>query len=393
MTAGGPLNGLRVLDLSRVLAGPYCGRMLADLGAEVVKVEPPEGDVTRNWGRVIGGLAGYYVQQNVGKKGVCVDLRRPGGPALVKQLASRADVLVENFRPGVLAQYGLSYAELAPINPRLVMLSISGYGQEGPDSQRAAYASVVHAESGLVHRQAAIDQAPPVDIHISIADTNAGLHGLVGLLAALHARERTGRGQHVDVSMLDSMLATDDQIHIALDDLPMRHNQVNEVWEVGFGQIVIAGDFRWIFRQLSECCGLVDPTPSGAPLEDKIRLRRGAVAAFLRALPDRSSAVDALERAGLAFGEVRSSQAALASDSARARGTVVAIDDRAGGTRPVIQSPYRFSSSRSGAAAGAPHRGEHNHEVLRHWLDLNSDEIAALESSGVLLREEIPAAR
>src|SRR5262245_36342722 len=142
-----PLDGLRVLDMSRVLAGPYVGRMLADLGADVVKVEPPEGDVTRKWGRVTGGLSGYYTQQNVGKRDVCIDLRAPGGPELVRELASAADVVVENFRPGVMAQYGLDYATLSARNPRLVMLSISGYGQIGPEARRPSYAAVVHAES------------------------------------------------------------------------------------------------------------------------------------------------------------------------------------------------------------------------------------------------------
>ncbi|HET6333946.1 MAG TPA: CaiB/BaiF CoA-transferase family protein [Polyangiales bacterium] len=388
--SAGPLSDLRVLDLSRVLAGPYVGRLLADLGAEVVKVEPPEGDVTRNWGRVIAGLSGYYTQQNVGKQGICIDLRRDGAPQLVRRLASRADILVENFRPGVLKQYGLSYEELAPDNPRLLMLSISGYGQAGPEAQRAAYASVIHAESGVVHRQAAIDGVQPVDPHISIADTNAGLHGLVGILAALHGRDRTGRGQHLDVAMLDAMLATDDQLHLALDDMPMRHNQVNEIWEVSFGQVTIAGDFRWIWRQLSESAGLVDPTPAGAPLEQKISLRRETVRNYLRSLPDRVSVFGALERADLAFGEVRSSQAALMSETARVRGTVVPVDDRAGGMRRVIQSPYRFSASKTGAGLRAPYRGEHNHDVLERWLELRGDEIAKLEHEGVLLREEVP---
>ena len=386
--ARGPLADLRVLDLSRVLAGPFAGRLLADLGAEVVKVEPPEGDVTRVWGKVTAKLSGYFTQQNVGKLDICVDLRQDGGPALVRQLASRADILIENFRPGVLAQYGLAYANLSSDNPRLLMLSISGYGQRGPESGRPAYAAVVHAESGLVHRQAAIDHAPPVDPHISLADTNAGLHGLVGILAVLHERERSGRGQHLDVCMLDAMLATDDQIHLALDDLPMRHNMVNEVWEVAFGQIVIAGDFRWVFRQLNERCDVADPTPPGAPLEEKIRLRHEAVRAFLRSLPDRASLAAALEHAELAWGEVRSSQAALASPTAVARGSVVNVDDRAGSTRRVIQSPYRFSSSDSGVSGVAPHRGEHNRDVLTRWLGMRDAEIAELERRGVLLRDE-----
>jgi len=391
MNGAGPLSDLHVLDMSRVLAGPYVGRMLADLGAEVVKVEPPEGDVTRNWGRVVAGLSGYYTQQNVGKHGICIDLRKQGASQLVRRLAARADMLIENFRPGVLAQYGLSYEELAPDNPRLLMLSISGYGQSGPESQRAAYASVIHAESGVVHRQAAMDSAHPVDPHISIADTNAGLHGLVGILAALHGRDRTGRGEHLDVAMLDAMLATDDQLHLALDDMPMRHNQVNEIWDVASGQITIAGDFRWIWRQLSESCGLVDPTPPGATLEQKIECRRNAVRNYLRSLPDRAAVLAAMNRADLAFGEVRSSQDALMSETARIRGSVVTVDDRAGGTRRVIQSPYRFSSSKTGAGPRAPYRGEHNHQVLERWLELGGEEIASLEQQGVLLRESVPS--
>lgn len=384
----GPLADLRVLDLSRVLAGPYAGRLLADLGAEVVKVEPPEGDVTRVWGKITAQLSGYFTQQNVGKRDVCIDLRQDGGPALVRQLAARADILIENFRPGVLAQYGLAYADLSADNPRLLMLSISGYGQRGPESARPAYASVVHAESGLVHRQAAIDNAPAVDPHISLADTNAGLHGLVGILAALHDRERSGRGQHLDVCMLDAMLSTDDQLHLALDGLPMRHNMVNEVWEVAFGQIVIAGDFRWVFRQLNERCDVRDPTPPGAVLEDKIRLRHEAVREFLLALPDRASLAAALDHAELAWGEVRSSQAALDSPTVHARASVVQVDDRAGGTRRVIQSPYRFSVSDSGVSGVAPHRGEHNHDVLTRWLGMRASDIAQLERRGVLLRED-----
>lgn len=385
----GPLSDLRVLDLSRVLAGPYAGRMLADLGAEVVKVEPPEGDVSRSWGKVTAGLSGYFTQQNVGKLDICVDLRKEGGPALIRRLAARADILIENFRPGVMAQYGLAYPDLAADNPRLLMLSISGYGQRGPEADRPAYASVVHAESGLVHRQATIDRAPAVDPHISLADTNAGLHGLVGILAALHERDRTGRGQHLDVCMLDAMLATDDQIHLALDELPMRHNMVNEIWQTGFGLITIAGDFRWVFRQLNERCDVQDPTPEGSSLPEKIRLRHDAVKAFIAALPDRASAAATLEHAGLAWGEVRSSAAAIDSPTARARGSVVSIDDRAGGSRRVIQSPYRFSASASGTGerARAPYRGEHNVEVLSRWLGMREADVAELETTGVLLKE------
>lgn len=165
MSADYPLSGIRVLDVSRVLAGPYVGRMLCDLGADVVKIEPPEGDVTRNWGRVIGGLSGYYTQQNVGKRNVSVDLRKPAAPELLQRMAARADVLVENFRPGVMAQFGLAYADVSPSNPRLIMLSITGYGQRGPEAGKPAYAAV----RGRGARRERLDASPRHDVSFHAA--------------------------------------------------------------------------------------------------------------------------------------------------------------------------------------------------------------------------------
>ena len=193
VTGDRPLAGLKVLDFSRVLAGPFAGRMLADLGADVVKIEPPEGDVTRLWGRRVAGIAGYFAQQNAGKRDLCLDLSRSGAAEFVARLAETADVVVENFRPGVMDRLGIGYEVLSTVNPRLVMLSISGFGQAGPESGRAAYAPIVHAESGVVARQVAFTGTPAAELPLSVADTNAALHGLVGLLAALWARERTGQ--------------------------------------------------------------------------------------------------------------------------------------------------------------------------------------------------------
>jgi crotonobetainyl-CoA:carnitine CoA-transferase CaiB-like acyl-CoA transferase len=384
-----PLSGTRVLDLSRVLAGPYVGRMLADLGADVVKVEPPEGDVTRKWGKSIAGLSGYYTQQNAGKRNVCIDLRANGAPQLVRDLAGRADVLVENFRPGVMQQFGLDWQRLSGVNPRLVMLSISGFGQDGAEARRPAYASVMHAESGVMRRHAELSGAPPADPPISIADMNAAMHGLIGLLSALLMRARTGRGQHVDISMLESMVATDDYTHLALDGMPERDGVVvNEVWDVAGGPILIAGDFRWVWRQLQATFALVDPTPPGAPIPVKAQKRHEAVAAFFATLKERADVVRALERADLAWGDVKDTQSALRSPTLQARGAIAQIDDRAGSTRPVIRSPYHFSDAESGVQAGAPFRGEHNHAVLREWLELNAAQIAALEQGGVLLCEQ-----
>ena len=384
-----PLAGLKVLDMSRVLAGPFAGRMLSDLGADVVKVEPPEGDITRLWGANVNGVSGYFNQQNAGKRGLCIDLSLPEGVELVCALAAAADVLIENFRPDVMGRLGLSYEVLSGINPRLVMLSISGFGSEGPESRRAAYAPIIHAESGILDRQAKIAGSRPVDMALSIADTNASLHGLVGLLSALYLRERTGRGQHVDIAMIDATLVTDDHVHFALDDAFDMQPMPNEVWDTAGGLMIIAGDFRYIWRRLTERCGVVDPTPAGASLGEKIAARRDAARHFFQhTCTDRAAVIDALDAMNLAWGDVRSSSEALELPTVAHRGTFAAVDDRGGGLRRVTQSPYRFSAARSEVRGGAPHQGEHNEAVLEDWLQPDSAQRARWRSALLKKRGE-----
>jgi CoA:oxalate CoA-transferase len=380
-----PLAGIRVLDMSRVLAGPFAGRMLADLGADVVKVEPPEGDVTRSWGARVNGQAGYFNQQNVGKRGICVDLDVSGGADLIKQLVAKADVLIENFRPDVMARLGLGYDVLKAVNPRLVMLSISGFGHNGPESRRAAYAPIIHAESGLIARQQKVTGAPAADIAVSIADTNAALHGLVGLLSALLMRERTGAGQHIDIAMIDAMLVTDDALHYTVDEVEHLKPMPSEVWDTAAGTLLIASDFRHVWKQLVTRGGLVDPTPENATLEEKIALRRATAKAFFKNLPDRAAVIAVLDRMNLAWGDVRSGAQTLDLPTVKHRGTITQVDDRGGGRRPVVQSPYRFSAAASGARGGSPRQGEHNDEVLADWLGFDQRAADGLRSAGVLL--------
>lgn len=387
-----PLSGLRVLDLSRVLAGPFAGRMLADLGADVVKIEPPDGDVTRLWGRRIGGIAGYFNQQNVGKRDVCIDLSSDGAAALLIDLARKADVVVENFRPGVMDRLGIGWETLRAANPRLVMVSISGFGQGGPESHRPAYAPIIHAESGVVARAAEFSGGTPGELPLSVADTNAALHGLVGLLAALFRREQTGRGDHVDIAMIDAMIATDDHLHYALEEAEDLRPMQSEVWATGAGPIMVSGDFRHIWKTITQVFGVEDPTPAGASLEDKIAHRRAAAGSFFASLDDEQAVVGVFEKMNMAWGHVRASrQLTSVSETIRARDSIVEVDDRAGGTRPVVQSPYRFKEADSGARGPAPHRGEHNAVILREWLELDEAEIEALVESGVLLADQSPA--
>ena len=383
-----PLEGIKVIDMSRVLAGPFAGRMLADLGADVIKIEPPDRDVTRRWGKEVGGVAGYYNQQNAGKKNVSIDLTRPEGQEVLKQLVAKADILVENFRPGVMKKLGVDYDTLAAINPTLIMLSISGFGQDGPESRRAAYAPIIHAETGSILRQAERADCHPVEMCMSFADTNAGLHGLVGVLAALHMRSRTGKGQHLDIAMVDAMVATDDHAHYHLEGSVV-NNGASEVWDATGGPIIIAGDFRHIWRQFNTVLGVEDPTPPGAELEVKIKCRRDAAAAYLTSFDDRASLTEALDKARLAWGNVNATRDFLyESPTLKARQSVVEVDDRDGGTRPLVQSPYRYSGAASGVRGGAPHQGEHNREILQGWLGMTDDDVEALESEGILAREQ-----
>jgi crotonobetainyl-CoA:carnitine CoA-transferase CaiB-like acyl-CoA transferase len=366
-----PLQGLKVLDISRVLAGPFAARILSDLGADVVKLEPPDGDVTRTWGAVIGGNPGYYHQQNVGKRNICIDLTQPGASALVVALAGVADVVVENFRPGVTKRLGIDYTTLSAANPRLVMLSISGFGQEGPEAQRAAYAAIIQAEAGLIARQARISKAAPADLAMNLSDTNAALHGIIAVLSALLLREQTGLGQHIDMAMLDATLYTDDSVHFALEDSEHTKILPNDVWQTAAGPLLVSGDFRHIWNRLKAVHGVSEPASADAPLAERIAARKAATAAFLASLPDRASVLAALDAMNLAWADVREQSTIREQPTVRHRGTITTVDDRAGGRRKVTQAPYRFSAAEAGVRGAAPWHGEHNEEVLRDWLGMD----------------------
>ncbi|MEM7078770.1 MAG: CoA transferase [Pseudomonadota bacterium] len=368
-----PLANLKVLDMSRVLAGPFAGRMLSDLGADVVKLEPPEGDITRLWGRKIAGLSGYFTQQNVGKRAMCVDLTKPSGQELVKALVAQADILIENFRPDVMGRLGLGYDVLQQINPRLIMLSISGFGANNEDSRRAAYAPIIHAETGLVHRQATISDAFPADIACSVADTNASLHGLVGLLAALYARESTGAGDHLDLAMVDATMVTNDGMHYALDDV--KTPIPNEVHATSAGHLMLAGDFRFIWHQLHNVCGVEDGLGEDAELDAKITARRAACHDFFNVTcATRDEVIAALDKMNIAWGDVREVSAVQDIGAVRARGSITAVDDREDGQRLVPQSPYRFEKAQAEVRGPAPKLGEHNAAVLADWLGWDSEQ-------------------
>lgn len=383
-----PLEGLKILDFSRVLAGPFAGRMLCDLGADVVKVEPPDGDVTRYWGKEIANIPGYYHQQNAGKRNICIDMRAEGAADLIKELVAGVDIVIENYRPGVMSKHGVGYDELKTINPKLVMLSISGFGQQGPESGRPAFAPVIHAEAGLIHRSAHRSQQPRHDLPLSVADTNASLHGLVGVLAAIIMRDRTGLGQHIDIAMIDSTMATDDQIHYDLEKSWDTGPLGEEIFETPFGAVLLSTDFRLFFRALISQMGLQDPSATGMTLTEKIAARRDAVGRYIQTLDSAEKFGEVMTALNIPWAEVRNAEFIQEQVTVKARGSIVQIDDRNGGTRPITQSPYRFSAADSGVRGPASHRGEHNSEVLAEWLSKPQTDVDTLLDNGVLLFED-----
>jgi len=384
-----PLAGVKVLDFTRVLAGPFVSRMLSDLGADVVKVEPPEGDMTRGIGRKINDLSGYFTQQNAGKRAICVDLTRPGAAELMLQMAAKADIVLENFRPGIMAGFGLGWEELSAVNPQLVMLSISGFGQTGPERDRASYAPIIHGETGLLARQQFVTGADAAqDFALSIADTYAGLHGLVATMAALSYAQRTGTGQHVDMAMINAMFFTDDYAHFQLDHATILGGG-GQVFDATGGQIMLAGDEKWYWRVLNTRAGVVDPTPEGADLDTKIALRREAIQAFLVSFPDRESLIAKLDEVNLAWGDVLDHREVFdRQGSIDARQILTTVGDRAGGERRITNTPYKFSAAEAGVRGPAPYRGEHNYEAVVDWLGDGCPDLDRLHDTGVLLQDD-----
>jgi crotonobetainyl-CoA:carnitine CoA-transferase CaiB-like acyl-CoA transferase len=395
---GGPLAGIRILELSRVLAGPYLCRVLSDLGADVIKIEPPEGDQARQiapkWDR---GMSGMFVFANAGKRGLCIDLKAPGAVELVLELVGTVDAVVENFRPGVADRLGLGWSAIHAANPRAVMVSINGFGSDSTLRDRRAYAQIIHAASGVLHDQASYVDGPVQHIAQAYGDTTTALHGAVALLAGLREAEHSGQGRRIELAMYDSVLATYSETIHELRDPPGREDagNTNGLYDAGaHGAIVVAGTPQHIWAELRGTYPQIeDPAPQGADIPTKARLRRRAMCAWMAAHETRDELVGRLERAGIACSPVESLRDALRGPFGRERELLVTLDDRRGGTREVVRSPYRFSGNeveidRSACAVrgSAPRRGEHNAEVLAELLDLSQERLDELVRHGVLTK-------
>ncbi|TVR23615.1 MAG: CoA transferase [Ilumatobacter sp.] len=398
MTA--PLDGVRVLDLTRVLSGPHCTRMLADLGAEVVKVEPPAGDLTRFAQPRVNSLSTYFIQQNTGKRNVSLDFSAPEGVELLLSLAERCDVLIENFRPGVMARNGLGYDTVSARNPRIVYASITGYGTTGPWVGRRAYAAVVGAETGLTMSQGDARGKHYANDPHSHGDVYTSLEACSGILAALYQREHTGRGQWVDVSMAQTLLYVNEHLHDALYDGPDDPNWIRSfrpgdysVVEVASGEhVVISGHLAErgtfdLFARAMDRPELIDD-----PRFDDVasRLRhlddlQQILVEFAATVPDAATFEEIFARHKLAVGVLRSAREIVDTDWARQREVVVEVTDRGGGTVRVPNAPWRFSDAPEVGVQGEPrYRGEDNRAVLGELLGLDDTALDRLEHDGVL---------
>jgi len=381
--AEGALQGVKILDLARVVAGPYVSRLLCDMGADVVKVEPTDGDVVRLIApRHDQGMSAFFQLVNIGKRGVSLDIRKPEGLQVVHDLVAWSDAVVENFRPGVLDRLGVGWEVIHGLNPRAILLSLNGFGSDSAWADRRAYAPILHAITGILDDQAKYAGLPVAQINEAHADTTTSLHGAVALLAALRVAEATGVGQHVEVPMYDAVLATYTEANNAL--LPLPDDRVmNPIYDAGpHGVIATAGAARLVWRLLAEHVGLADPEPD-APLERKKELRHQAIETWMIEQESRDALLATLAAAGIACAPVVPILEALTGPLAKERGLLVEVDDRRGGTRPLVRSPARFSATKNEIRGRAARRGEHNREVLAE-LGYDEGRIADLERSGVL---------
>ena len=388
------LAGVRVLDFSQVLAGPYTARVLAEMGADVVKVEAPGGDLTR----VIApkhdrGQSGLYTWANLGKRNVCIDLQKPEGRALALDLVRTSDVVLENFRPGVADRLGIGWDTVHAANPRAVMVSVNGYGGDSSWAEKGAFAPSMHAVTGLIEYQARKTEAasgvrpPIVNLPDARADLTTALHATIGLLAALRGAERTGVGQRIEITMYDAVLGTYPETPFELLDPPEIREEPPPYDAGPNGFVAVAGPPQFVWAALSKAFALADPAPPGADVPTKARLRHDAIERWMAAQPGRDVLVAELEGARIACAPVVTLREALTGAFAREREILVEVDDRRGGTRSMPRLPYRFSDTAVRASRPAPLRGEHNAEVMRERLGLDAARIAALEASGVLLSE------
>lgn len=397
-----PLTGVRVLDFSRVLAGPYCTMLLGDMGAEIIKIEEPtRGDETREWGPPWAGdaadrMSAYYLCANRSKRSVTLNLKSEEGRVIARELAGKSQIVVENFKPGNLRQYGLGYADLAALNPALVYCSITGFGQTGPYSEQPGYDFVIQALSGMMSITGPADGAPH-KVGVAITDVIAGLFACTSILAALRHAEATGQGQHLDVALLDTALAA--LVNVGSNALisgtaPARYGNAHpnivpyQTFEASDGTFAVAVGND---RQFAQLCRVVErPDLSGDPRyatnPARVQNREALIAELSAAFATRTSGewVAALLMAGVPSGAVNSIPTILDDPHVQARGLVERITLATGVQASLVGMPVQFSKTAPEVTLPPPQHGADTDAVLRDVLGKSEEEIERLRRVGIV---------
>jgi crotonobetainyl-CoA:carnitine CoA-transferase CaiB-like acyl-CoA transferase len=399
----GPLSGLKILDLTRVLAGPWATQMLADFGAEVIKVEKPgEGDDTRGWGPPFltnpdgsRGDAAYFQAANRGKQSVCIDMSTAEGQELLRKLAAQSDVLIENFKVGGLKKYGLDYNSLKAANPRLIYCSITGFGQTGPFAGRAGYDFMIQGMAGVMSITGEPD-GQPMKMGVAFSDVFAGLHAVIGITSALYHREITGEGQHIDISLLDSqvaVLANQALNYLVGGKVPQRLGNAHpnivpyQTFETKDGHMIMAVGSD---RQYTEYCRIIGATHlADAPYNTnrgRVENRAALIPQLAPRMKEKTTAewIMAFEAASVPCGPINTIDQVFDNPQVKARGMQVTLQREDGLTAPGVANPIVFSASANSYSKPSPVLGNATDEILSDRLGLNAENIAQLKSRGVV---------
>jgi crotonobetainyl-CoA:carnitine CoA-transferase CaiB-like acyl-CoA transferase len=405
----GALSHLRVLDLTRVLAGPWCAQNLADFGADVIKVERPgAGDDTRTWGppwlKDEAGNntaeAAYYLAANRNKRSITVDISTPEGQDIVRKLAAHADVVLENYKVGQLKKYGLDYASLKAVKPDLVYCSITGFGQTGPYAARAGYDFIVQGMGGFMSLTGERDDLPgggPQKAGVAISDLMTGMYATVAVLAALAHRDRTGEGQYIDMALLDvqvAMLANMNTNYLASGQAPKRWGNAHpnivpyQTFQAANGWIIVAVGNDGQFRRFVEAGGIPElaDDPRFATNPQRVA-NRDVLVPILAEMVKRFGKgewIDKLEAAGVPCGPINSLDEVFDNEQVQARGLRVDLPHPSAGTVKLVGSPVKMSATPPKAASHPPLLGEHTEAVLRDVLNLSADQVDSLRRRGVI---------
>ena len=394
------LSDLKVLDFTRALAGPSCTRMMAEMGADVIKVESgPRGDMTRLMSTFEKERSLYYIQQNLGKKSFCVNIRDPRALAAIKELVAQMDVVVENFKPGVMQKMGLGYEDLRKIKPDVILCSISALGQKGPLSGKPGYDYIAQAYSGVTSMIGAPDDAPYLPL-VGMGDVSTGVHGALAVVSALHYRDRTGQGQHLDIGLLDvyyhyhevnvhQYSGSKGEIKPTRAGRHLTYVSPAGIFRAKGGSLVIMA-FLHHWKDLCAAMGKPELVEHERYGNDVTRLQhRDEVVAIIETwlqetFPDVDSAVAHMEEFGVPVAPVLSVAETTRHPHLRARGTVRTISDPLAGEFDIPGMPLRFSGFPDDLPLRAPTLGQHNEEILTQYLNRSPEEVERLRADGVL---------